>query len=126
MLSVLLLFLLLIHMVVQSTATKQGDILKMQDFHSARLSAREQHVPEWILVNVPQMKVFVLQVGFVGVKLAEVRAAAHSSLLINAAALFHLASVSDTYVHTAPITHSFISSFPAVPCQSLAARCLLK
>lgn len=77
-------------------------------------------------VKVPQMRVFVLQVGFVGVNLTEVGAAAHSSRLINAAALFHLASVSDTYVHAAPITHSFISPSPAVPCQSLAACCLLK
>lgn len=76
--------------------------------------------------TVPQTTVFVLQDGFVRANLTEVGAAAHSSLLIKSAALFQLASVSDTCVPAAPITRPFISSFPAHPCQSLAACCLLK
>lgn len=76
--------------------------------------------------TLPQTMVFVLQDGFVRANLTEVGAAAHSSLLIKSVALFQLASVSDTCVPAAPITHSFISSFPALPCQSLAACCLLK
>lgn len=74
--------------------------------------------------TVPGMTGFVLQDGVVRANLTEVGAAAHSSLLIKSAALFQLASVSDTCVPAAPITHSFISSFPALPCQSLAACCL--
>lgn len=129
-----LLCLLFIHTDVQLTATKQANIFQRTPVQCAGRARRLFIRPRTARVRegsgpsvkVPQMRVFVLQVGFVGVNLTEVGAAAHSSRLINAAALFHLASVSDTYVHAAPITHSFMSPSPAVPCQSLAACCLLK
>lgn len=80
--------------------------------HSLFISPRTARV--WVdpglSVNVPQMTAFVLQVGFVRVNLTEAGAVAHSSLPINAAALFQLASVSDTSVF--PSHRSCTPSYP--------------
>lgn len=121
------------HSYVQWMATKQANILKVP-VHSAGLPLRlfislrtaRVWVDSGLSVNVPQMKAFVLQAGFVRVNQTEVGAAAHSSLLINAAPLFHLASVSDTYVHAAPITHSFHILLPSCPLSIICCLLSLK